>query len=238
MPEADAVADPNLPDLTMSPPQGLFVETSEDGAHLLRFDSVMNNLGAGDFVVLAELLPEGWVLQQEIPADAGRVSALEVAGALIWGGDGHDHWHVIDAARYWVEPAGGDLGGDVRLDNKVGFCMFDTIPQDATLPGAPAEITHESGGCGTQDSDLLRMGISIGWGDVYRADLEGQYIDISGLPPGEYRILAEVNPDGLFHESDRSNNTAWTDFRRAEPQVAGDAPNLTELEQGTSDTNN
>ena len=78
------------------------------------------------------------------------------------------------------------------------------------------------------------MGISIGWGDLYTANLQGQYIDITGLQPGIYRLLAEVDPDKMFREEDRSNNFAWIDFELVAPTAPGDPPGLIELESGNS----
>ncbi len=140
----------------------------------------------------------------------------------------------MDAARYWVEPLEGELIGDPQFNNKIGFCMFESFALDATLPGAPNQVTHPIAGCRSKENETLLMGISIGWSDIYRSHLEGQYIDIAGLPPSNYGLLTSVNPDGVFRETDFSNNFAWMVFRLGEPATAGGPPVLTELGQDTS----
>src|SRR5204863_100443 len=45
-----------------------------------------------------------------------------------------------------------------------------------------------------------------GWADIYSAGLPCQYIDITGVPPGNYVLQMIVNPDGLLPESNMANN--------------------------------
>jgi len=52
-------------------------------------------------------------------------------------------------------------------------------------------------------------GIQAGWADVYTQDLDCQFIDITGVPAGEYYLQLTVNPDGLIAEADLQNNTAF-----------------------------
>jgi len=61
------------------------------------------------------------------------------------------------------------------------------------------------------------QGISVGWEDVYTADLDCQWVDITDIPLGSYWLYLEVNPvingTRLFAESDYANNVAWIPFR-------------------------
>jgi hypothetical protein len=43
--------------------------------------------------------------------------------------------------------------------------------------------------------------------EVYAAH-QCQWLDITGVPPGDYSLRVTVNPDGLFNELDQSNNRA------------------------------
>ena len=205
-----AVGEPLLPDLTMSVPTDLRTEGAEAGGTVLRFTSIMNNLGAGDLIVDGVREDGDWQLSQEVRHESGSSKSSLDAG-LVWGGDGHDHWHVVGAARYRLESPEGPLGAD-RYDHKVGFCIFDSVAQATDLPGAPAGVFYRSEGCGLASDDEVAMGLSVGWGDRYRSSLPGQWIDITDLPDGLYRLVAQVDPDGLFTESDTTNNEAWTDF--------------------------
>jgi hypothetical protein len=89
-------------------------------------------------------------------------------------------------------------------------------------------------GCENGNPSALRvtMGLSRGWGDIYRWSLVGQYLDITGLADGRYRL--RVTADGnsadgsdRFLESDETNNSTWADL-----QITGDT--VTVLEYGPS----
>src|SRR5258708_12497540 len=55
------------------------------------------------------------------------------------------------------------------------------------------------------DTDIFQ-GFQPGWADVNAAGLPCQYIDITGVPAGNYVLKMTVNPDGLIAESDTNNN--------------------------------
>lgn len=50
------------------------------------------------------------------------------------------------------------------------------------------------------------QGISVGWADEYETDLDGQFIDITKLPSGNYVLEMEVNAEWLYKEADYTNN--------------------------------
>ena len=56
------------------------------------------------------------------------------------------------------------------------------------------------------------MGLSAGWGDRYGSKLPDQYIDITGLPDGRYRLRATADASNWFKESDEKNNKTWVDL--------------------------
>jgi hypothetical protein len=49
-------------------------------------------------------------------------------------------------------------------------------------------------------------GISSGWRDVYGANVYFQWIDVSDVAPGLYRLGSEMDPDDFVQESNESNN--------------------------------
>lgn len=71
---------------------------------------------------------------------------------------------------------------------------------------------YAKGGCGTQASLSLTMGLSVGWGDLYAWRLPDQYIDITGLTAGRYRLWATADNGDRFVESNNANNTTWADL--------------------------
>lgn len=204
----DPVGEALAPDLWTSEPIELTVEDL-DGRTVLRFTTAINNQGAGDLILRGN--PNSSEIDQWIEHSESGHAALPLDVSVVWGGDTHEHWHIDAVARYWIEAIDGADIGD-RFDNKVGFCIFDSLDFQSGLPGAPNTVRYEVAGCGNRLDPEIAMGLSVGWGDRYRFDLAGQYIDIEDLGPGTYRLMAEVDPDELLHESDRTNNTAFTEF--------------------------
>ena len=69
----------------------------------------------------------------------------------------------------------------------------------------------------------------MGWGDDYDPHLEGQQIDVTGLPAGVYVLRHPSNPERRLRESSYANNSAslrlrltWPNGRRR--AAAGDDP--------------
>jgi hypothetical protein len=95
-----------------------------------------------------------------------------------------------------IDPQTGEVvqadGTDV-VGRKQGFCMMDITQINATAPQGRYDCNNQ--------------GITRGWADVYDADLECQLLDVTGVTPGDYQLRLTANPDGLFDESDPSNNT-------------------------------
>ncbi|HEX3825993.1 MAG TPA: lysyl oxidase family protein [Sporichthyaceae bacterium] len=233
MVRAPADTDPDglhLPDLAMAPTADLRVITSRDGHEQLRFTSTMVNLGQGPLVVAARRSAPGapWeVVQQILAPDGYPEREIPLRLQPVWGGDGHNHWHVPDVARYRLLRL--DDGEEVGANHKIGFCFFDNafyrdLPQTPRGPGFPDDT-----GCahGDRRATSFRMGLSVGFADVYRWRIPGQSIDITGLPPGRYRLEGKANGDDALHESDTTDHLDWVDFqlirhsRAAKLQIIG-----------------
>jgi hypothetical protein len=119
--------------------------------------------------------------------------------------DGHDHWHVQDAARYalWNEAGTAEVGRGA----KVGFCLEDVEQVDSSAPSA-AYDSSTTGYCyaGRPDASSVFEGITRGWQDVYDTTLPFQWVDLSDIAPGRYRLGEQVDPDNVLIETDKSNN--------------------------------
>jgi hypothetical protein len=88
--------------------------------------------------------------------------------------------------------------------HKQGFCMEDSFKYDG----------GKSNGydCGFQ-------GISSGWGDWYYKQLTGQWIDITGVPEGDYIVRVSINTAGTFDEgTNRYGNTVETQIHIPDPR--------------------
>ena len=81
----------------------------------------------------------------------------------------------------------------------------------------PAFFTADRDICQTNEAGRVLMGTSRGWGDIYRWSIAFQWIDITDLPDGTYKVRVVIDPPlatgGFFRESDDSNNRSWTKIR-------------------------
>jgi hypothetical protein len=227
--------EPVLPDLVPVPPVDLHTGIDElTGQELVYFTSVLANVGAGDLVLSAEreggLLGGGvdgaeWFVSQSIIYDQEGAETRPVAASMVWGGDGHNHWHVEDIARYWLQALGASNEPidefAPRYDFKIGFCFFDSHAYQSDRPDRPPEPVYRSSTCGDEGDRAISMGLSVGWSDTYAWTLVGQEIEVTGLESGRYRIWAEADPQRWFVESSAENNVTWVDVDLSRRAVDG-----------------
>jgi hypothetical protein len=205
--------EPLLPDLTM-PPLIEFLAGFNEGSNTqdLLFTANIANVGRGPFLVHAARGDErgAWRVSQRFLEPDGSTTEAETEGDMVWGGHGHNHWHVELGATYELRAPDGEM---LRRYAKVGYCFFDQLAYDLTLPGAPKKGRFPVGTCSEQSTLALDMGLSTGWSDPYQWTLPDQRLDVTGLPDGEYRLWAKADPDDWFRESDETNNVTWADVR-------------------------
>ena len=203
-----------LPDLAMLPPFDFRIENN-GGQRLLRFSTVQVNVGPGRFRILGfdsdGTANQGDVLSvvQWIKHEDGTWTPRPTTAQMTWSfDDGHDHWHLLDFQKFKLVRLQSDVLGNVA---KTGFCSFDSYPYTSSRQ---AFYTSERDICQTNSNGKVLMGTSRGWGDIYRWSIAFQWIDITGLPNGDYKLRVLVDPPlgsrGKFRESDESNNRSWT----------------------------
>jgi hypothetical protein len=208
-------ASDRLPDLRMARLQNLQIETS-NGRKLLRFDSIIVNVGDGAFEARGSRsdTTSEMTVRQRIYDDAGGYRHRSTTARMYFAGDGHTHWHLRDLQEYTLERL--DNGVKVGTGAKHGFCFFDNYPF-----GSDQEKYYK--GCGKNPDTLQqRMGLSRGWGDIYRSRLPDQYIDITGLVSGSYRLTATADAADWFSETNDTNNFTWVDI-----QISGNSVSVT-----------
>ena len=89
----------------------------------------------------------------------------------------------------------------MRADQvKTSFCLVDSATYDSSLPNY---TNRQFNSC---DDD--EQGVSVGWEDIYFWNLPDQWIDVTGISPGEYWLESEVDPENHFWEEDDTNNVA------------------------------
>lgn len=207
------VGSPVLADLMPSPQLNVQMQRVEK-KWIMKFDTIITNRGAGDFVLRASREPGGtWNLEQDVDYSTSGGERVPVDSSLVWGGDGHEHWHVVRVASVWLVPlnAKGEPASDSKelIDTKIGFCFYDF---EHELDRGQERAVYSSHSCGHEDDTELGMGLSPGWNDTYVMSLPGQSIDVTGLPEGRYRLWTEVDERGAFRETTRENNRTWIDL--------------------------
>jgi hypothetical protein len=224
-----------LPDLNQVTPASVMVKhvvVRGRDRFRLGFDSATENVGSGP-LTLHGFRPNRRTptmqVNQLVSQRDGSTRLIRNVGLMSYAiHPTHNHWHFLDFARYELRPAGG-FGPTRRGDRKTGFCLGDRYraPGARKMPGFQP-FPAQGDTCGLGQTGLLGLfaGISTGYGDEYEAQLEGQYIDITGLPPGRWNIVHTANAGQRLLESDYSDNSAsllvsidWPRGKREMPRV-------------------
>jgi hypothetical protein len=213
--DAGSAGRPLLPDLDQEAPSRLAVVRSgppEQPEYRLGFRSAVRNVGAGALVIDGHRPDVGtgtMVADQVVEHDGGPRGQVRGVGRLQYVvSPDHRHWHLLRFERYELRRPGGSVS--LVDDRKTGFCLGDRYT--VVGPSLQHRASHPSftSRCGLEQTQLLgiREGISVGYGDDYAANLEGQYLPLTGLPDGHYVLVHRVNTGRRIHERRYGNNAA------------------------------
>lgn len=167
---------------------------------LLRFDLITPNVGEAD-------------LHLGAPTAANRPREMFEWGTC------HNHWHLRDYADYRLYDLAGN---EVGRGHKQSFCLEDFgswmgmgAPNCRNPPGQP----DDPPGC-IHPYTCENQGIHRGNHDIYDRSLDCQYVDVTGVPPGTYRLVVRINTSRVVQESNYEDNVAEMMVTITEP---GDA---------------
>jgi hypothetical protein len=157
---------------------------------MLRFDTVTENAGGSDMFV----------------GEPGTFGGLE---NWEWS-NCHGHYHFRAYATYELV----DLAGNVvmsqdgpAVSRKQAFCLEDT---DRIRSDAKPEQSRFCGPGDQPNSNCIYncgyQGISAGWADTYSSMLTCQWIDVCGVPEGDYHLRIRVNPKRILPEGRYDDN--------------------------------
>ena len=207
-----------LPDLDQQPPSDLEVRT-DHGRHRLWFTAATDNIGLGPLIVSGSRPANELVMRarQRVRLSNGSARAYPRVGLWRYNHSAHhSHWHLLYYQRYELLRADRSL---VVRDRKSGFCLGDRygiapghIPNRVRAPVFTGFCDlHEPNATGVEG------GTSIGFSDRYHSGLDGQNVDITHVPPGEYVLVHRTNTRLLIKELRYTNNAASVRIRLTRP---------------------
>lgn len=135
-----------------------------------------------------------------------RLGAPNEDNPLWYWDECHGHFHFNEYARYELF----DLQQEdaLPLSAKAGFAVIDIGVYDPEI--AP-------NGCNGYNS--RDQGITAGCQDTYSRSLQCQWVDITDLTDGEYRLTVTTNPNQVIRELNYQNNAATVHVRITGDQV-------------------
>jgi Lysyl oxidase len=202
---------PTTPDI-VGYPAVRQVTTGGSSHNLLVFNSAFFNRGPGPVFIWghrASTNTRDMSGDQYIQLKNGSYALRRNVGALRYiypTGQGlpHMHWHFIGAEEYAVYPAG--QFGKFHTSQKQGFCMSEppSVFTDYCGYNAPGERTQIEA-------------MFAHTADYYDALVEGQDIDITGFPAGNYVLINWVDSKCQVKETTYADNAASAAFNLSYP---------------------
>lgn len=185
----------------------------------LRWDQGEFNYGDGPFELRVYTgQSPGTDVYQAIYETSGDYRLEKVGTALF--DSAHGHFHYQNFSVVWLYDSNGL---PVATAPEKGHCTLDIIngrfaePEDSpniyTFPGTCDVDAHQDADDPNdpnfpESNNYFRMGISVGWADVYPWFIPDQYIDITGLDNGQYFLRVEIDLEDAIRETNDADNVA------------------------------
>lgn len=224
-PRPQATVAELLPDLDQQPPTDLEVRRGGSGFRVW-FTSASDNVGLGPLIVNGRRNRASGPMRasQRVRLANGRLRTNPEIGTWRYNASqDHSHWHLLHFQRYEVRRPDGYV---LVRDRKSGFCIGDRY---GVAPGRirgriPTPIFR--GFCNTYRPESLTVdgGTSVGYSDRYHSRLDGQNLNITHLPAGEYLLVNRVNVELRIREFRYENNAASIRIRISWPHGRSKRP--------------
>jgi hypothetical protein len=239
-------------------------QTSQSGRTLVKFPTAINNQGTGPGIGISgrpgvDPIPTGAPITSWLRPDGGQVvlqpiynwtgssfalSSYRDAGSFTYHA-GHGHFHFDGYNNYRLrQNNGGTPGpyvnrpdGTAIIGEKVGFCLINVLSsftmengqssttlQGYNAPGQPGT------GCG------FVQGVHVGKADQYGSGTSGQWLDVTGVPNGQYYLEITVDGENVMQETNETNNTKLFPFNLNVNPPAGGIPRDEFDTPGNNDT--
>ena len=214
------------PDLDQQPPSDLDVRPSARGFRLW-FTSAADNVGLGPLIVQGRRPASGRAMSasQRVRLSNGSLRTNPEIGIWRYNNSAdHSHWHLIHFQRYELRRPGGSV---VVRDRRTASASATATAS----PGAGSRVVPAPrfrGFCNLYEPGALDVdgGTSVGYSDRYHSRLDGQNLDLTRVPAGDYVLVNRANPQALIQELRYENNAAsvrirlsWPRGRSREPTV-------------------
>lgn len=197
---------PNVEDVSIQTTRTIDDGFNTEEGLFLWFDTRAQNLGTVPVQLTVDKVdtPESSTVSQCVSwrsAEGHVCRETEVVGGYTWH-EAHRHFHYEDFAAYQLRSLAPDgrpdysPAGLLRVSEKVSFCFIDSrqVRDDAR----PTPLY--------QSCLPAIQGITPGWTDIYTSDMEGQNLDIAGLPNGRYALITDLDYENTLRETNDDDN--------------------------------
>ena len=128
----------------------------------------------------------------------------------------HAHFHTDQVLTYQLFGVDDVTTGKIHyasVGTKSGFCPADQLYGDWDSFTQERDGTFGEGDSATGGSCFSpeggQIGLSVGWGDIYRWQRPGQYVEFGGQPDGLYLVRTTADADGHVVEENENDNTSY-----------------------------
>ena len=212
------------PDLRVGPPFDLYVERRGGGygygggrGVLLHAGNDIRSRGRGPMELRGRRYERNWMrANQAIYRVGGGVEVFRTEARLhfvsvgyAWGGS---YWKVEDplSMEIWSLDERHRPLERVRKGPKVFYCFRD-LERTRGMRRSPGHRVYPA--CSQDPSrERLRLGTSVGWSDIYPAEYDRQWVNVSGLR-GCFAFVMRVDPRNLLYELNERNNRSMRIIR-------------------------